>query len=109
MRILLDDCVPTRLRRYLLGHEVRTVVEQGWSGITNGKLLALVQAEFDVLLTVDANLRHQQHVPQFDICLVSVRAHSNTLGLIEPLVPNILAALAGVQPGIVITVDGRQV
>ena len=41
MRLLLDECVPARLRRALLSHQVSTVVIEGWSGIKNGKLLAL--------------------------------------------------------------------
>jgi predicted nuclease of predicted toxin-antitoxin system len=41
MRLLLDEAVPGRLRRSLPGHSVRTVVEMGWSGVKNGKLLAV--------------------------------------------------------------------
>jgi predicted nuclease of predicted toxin-antitoxin system len=53
MRLLLDESVPGRLRRSLKEHSVRTVVEVGWSGIKNGKLLALAAAEFDAFVTVD--------------------------------------------------------
>jgi hypothetical protein len=53
MRILLDECVNPRVREAFQGHEVRTVVQMGWGGITNGKLLALAQEEFDVFVTVD--------------------------------------------------------
>jgi hypothetical protein len=41
MRLLLDESVPAKLRRHLLTHEVRTAVEMGWSGLRNGKVLAL--------------------------------------------------------------------
>ncbi len=63
MRVLLDECVPKRLKRELSGHDVSTVVEMGWSGVKNGKLLALAAAEFDCFLTVDANIENQQHLP----------------------------------------------
>ena len=56
MRLLLDESVPVRLRRSLPKHEVRTVVEMGWGGVQNGKLLALAATEFDAFLTVDKNL-----------------------------------------------------
>ncbi|SRR5258708_4948941 len=49
MRLLLDESVPKRLRRSLAGHSVRTVVEAGWSGVQNGKPLALAAAEFDAV------------------------------------------------------------
>jgi Domain of unknown function (DUF5615) len=56
MRVLLDECVPRKLKRELANHEVQTVTEHGWSGIKNGDLLKLAEAEFDIFLTVDQNL-----------------------------------------------------
>lgn len=41
-------------------HLVRTVVEAGWSGVKNGKLLALAATEFDAFITVGKNLPFQQ-------------------------------------------------
>ena len=49
MRLLLDESVPSRLRRALPKHSVRTVGEMGWSGFKNGKLLAF---ELLALLTL---------------------------------------------------------
>jgi hypothetical protein len=56
MKVLLDECVPRKLRRELTGHAVLTVTERGSSGIKNGKLLALGETEFELFLTVDQNL-----------------------------------------------------
>ena len=61
MRLLLDECVPARLSRAPLSHPVSTVVRKGWSGIKNGRRLALAAAEFDVFITVDKNLPYQQN------------------------------------------------
>ena len=47
MRLLLDECVPARLRKALLSHLVSTVPQEGWSGIKNGQLLALAAARLD--------------------------------------------------------------
>jgi hypothetical protein len=59
MRILLDECVPRPLKRELAEYEIRTVVEMGWSGTKNGKLLRLMNLEgFTLLLTTDRNLRY---------------------------------------------------
>jgi hypothetical protein len=57
MRLLLDECVPRPLKRDLVGHQIHTVVELGWSSKRNGELLDLLRAEgFDAFLTVDQNL-----------------------------------------------------
>lgn len=53
MRLLLDESVPVKFRRALPNHDVRTVVEMGWSGVNNGKLLALAANGFDAFVTVD--------------------------------------------------------
>jgi hypothetical protein len=37
MRILLDECLPRRLKFDLVGHEVDTVPEAGWAGKSNGE------------------------------------------------------------------------
>ena len=88
MRILLDECVPRPLRRELAGHDVRTVQEMGWTGKKNGELLALMAgAGFDVLLTVDQNLRHQQNLAAAGVAVVVMVAPSNRLMDLVPLVP----------------------
>jgi hypothetical protein len=53
MHVLLDECVNPRVNEAFPGHTVETVQSMGWSGIKNGKLLALAQQHFDVFVTVD--------------------------------------------------------
>jgi predicted nuclease of predicted toxin-antitoxin system len=53
VRVLLDECLPRRLKRDIVGHDARTVPEMGWATKRNGELLALAATEFDVFLTVD--------------------------------------------------------
>ncbi len=72
MRILLDECVDRRLAREFARFSVRTVVDMGWGGITNGELLNSAAAEFDVLVTVDRNLPFQQHLPHYSIAVVLI-------------------------------------
>ena len=63
MRVLLDECLPRRLRSQFTGHDVHTVPEMGWAGKKNGELLALMATGgFEVLLTVDQNLRYQENL-----------------------------------------------
>ena len=98
MRLLLDESIPSRLRRSLTEHSVRTVVEAGWSGVKNGKLLALAAAEFDAFVTVDKNLPFQQNLATLPIALVVLDSVSNELSALLPLVPALLHELASLQP-----------
>ncbi len=93
MRVLLDECLPKRLKGELLGHEARTVPEMGWASKRNGELLALAAAGFDVFLTAGRNLSYQQDVSMFDIAIVVLVAPSNSLDDLRLLAPRILAAL----------------
>ena len=99
MRVLLDECLPKKLKRLLPGHEVWTVVEKGWAGKRNGDLLALAQTEFDALLTVDRNLRFQQRVARFEIGVIVLAAPNNTLEALQPLVPAVLQSLETLKNG----------
>lgn len=79
----------------LVGHEALSVHRMGWAGVKNGKLLALASAaEFDVLLTADRGMEFQQNLATLPVSVLVVRAHSNRLENLRPLVPDILVALA---------------
>ncbi len=96
MRLLLDESVPGRLRRALPGHQVRTVGEAGWSGVKNGKLLALAANEFDVFVTVDKNMPFQQNHLTLPIPVVVLHAASNELEFLLPLVARLEVVLASI-------------
>lgn len=99
MRILLDECLPKRLRRDLVGHQSRTVPEMGWASKKNGELLALAEGAFDVFLTVDRNLSFQQDLGRFNTAVVVLVAKGNRYSDLRPLIPDLLAVLIGVSPG----------
>jgi predicted nuclease of predicted toxin-antitoxin system len=99
MRLLLDESLPSRLRRSLPGHSVKTVVEMGWGGVKNGKLLALAsQQQFDAFLTADKNLPYQQNLAKLPLAVVVLSAHSNELPHLLPLIPLLEETLAILQP-----------
>ena len=106
MRILLDACVPRRLRNSLSAHEVRTAPEMGWGDLDNGALLDAMAGHFDALVTVDKRLPHQQHIKHRPFGVVVLRARSNRLSDLLPLVPGLLAALSSLEPGVVNEVTG---
>ena len=104
MRVLLDECVPKKLRRDLPGHEVRTVTEMGWAGTKNGPLLRQAATEFDVFLTVDQGIEFQQSLAGLDLAVIVMAAPSNDVGDLHPLMPRVLAALASTTGGEVVVV-----
>lgn len=106
MRVLLDECVPRKLGRELPGHEVLTVTGQGWSGVKNGRLLALAEAEFDVFLTVNQNLKYQQNLKNFNIAIILLMARDNRLKTLLPLAPEVNEALSKIKPGEFFRVGG---
>jgi hypothetical protein len=101
LRVLLDECVDARLVARLGTNDVRTVADQGWVGISNGRLLGLAAAEFDVFVTVDRNLPFQQHLAKFDIAVILLHAKTNRIADLEVLVPDLVAAIRTARKGIV--------
>lgn len=100
MRVLLDENLDWRLRRgFDAAHEVVTVKYRGWSGKKNGELLRAAAVEFDVFVTLDSNLEHQQNVASLNLAIVVVRTASSDLGDVEPALPELNALLPSVRPG----------
>lgn len=101
MKVLVDECVDWRLSREIVGHEVKTARQMGWSTVKNGELLALAANEFDVFITVDRNLSFQQSIPTFAIAVIVLRAKTNRRSDLQPLIPELLASIPTAKPGAV--------
>ena len=99
MRLLLDECVPARLRKSLPTHQVSTVVLEGWSGIKNGKLLALATTKFDAFVTVDKNLPYQQNTALRSIAVWVLDTVSTELPYLVSLLPTLEKALVNLKKG----------
>lgn len=98
MRILFEHGTPRGLARTLKGHAVELAKERGWDTLTNGELLSTAEsAGFEVLLTTDQNLPHQQNLSGRKIGIVILG--SARWRLIEPMAAQILAAVNAVKPG----------
>jgi precorrin-2 methylase len=96
---LLDECLPKKLKREVEADVVRTVPEVGWASAKNGALLLLAEQEFDVLLTNDRNLEHQQNLGQFDLAVVVLVADTNDIADLRPLMPAANKALKNIKAG----------
>ncbi|MBM5811333.1 MAG: hypothetical protein FJ191_05125 [Gammaproteobacteria bacterium] len=98
MRILLDQGTPAPLRLYLRPHEVATTFELGWSGLSNGDLLARIEAPaFDVLVTTDQNLRYQQDLRNRRVAIVVILTTS--WPRIQRAVEDVIRAVDSARPG----------
>jgi len=106
VRVLLDENLPVALAAELSGHLVEKVIDLGWSGVTNGELLRRAGERFNALVTMDKNLEFQQPLLKQPFGVVVVRAPSNRMRHLLPLVPEILTALDGLGPGEIRTVGG---
>ena len=94
MKILLDECVPWPMHRLLLEHSVTSVQAQGWSGVRNSELLHRAEAEFDLFITSDQNIRYQQNLAGQRIAILELstndlRRIQAAAALIEEAVDNI--------------------
>ena len=101
MRVLIDECIDWRLSREIVGHDVKTTRQTGWTGARNGKLLALAAAAFEVFVTVDRNLAFQQPLVAFPLKVIVLRAQTNRLADLRPLVLDLLDAITTARPGMV--------
>lgn len=90
MKILLDECVTKHLKPHLAEHEVFTVREMQWSGIKNGRLMALcVEHQFDILLTIDKNLQFQQNLDKYPVTVVVLNSFTSKVEELVTFLPSL--------------------
>lgn len=106
MRVLLDENLPFDLARELSGHDAVTVQGLAWAGLSNGELLQRAAGNCDAFLTMDSNLEYQQQLAGLPFGVIIVRARSNRMVHLSPLVPTIREALTGLKRGEVRRVGG---
>ena len=99
MRILIDACLPVELKALLEGSEVKTAREMNWQQLDNGELLEKASGHFDVLLTMDKSMPSQQVVARYPLAVLTIKAISNRMADLAPLVPQIQAAIQSCNRG----------
>lgn len=105
MKVLLDECLPKKLKREVNGDVVKTVPEMGWAGKKNGALMRLAEQEFDVLLTNDQNLEYQQNLKSFNLAILVLVAHTNDIDDLKPLMPAVNKALKTTRAGEIVYIE----
>jgi predicted nuclease of predicted toxin-antitoxin system len=96
MKILVDESCPRKLRNdFGSEHEVWTVRDKGWLGKKNGELLKLmIEAGFELFVTIDRNLPYQQNMKNLPIPIVVLCAKDNRWETLQQLIPRIFERLA---------------
>lgn len=105
MRLLFDECVSRRLKRDFIGHDVVTIDEAGFKGLKNGNLIRSASGIFEVLITVDKNIEHQQNKDKLSIAIIILSAKSNRYESLSPLIPKAMKALENIKIGEIIKVE----
>ena len=105
MKVLLVECLPIGLRHSFPGHDVPSAEWAGFKGMQNGKLLrAAEEGGYDVLLTTDQGIPHQQSPTDRRVSVLVLCAATNKIDDLLPLVPSAQAELAKLESGRVIFV-----
>lgn len=94
MRIIIDESVPSVVKRGLPEWNILSVQEAGWAGLQNGELLRLISADFDVFITSDKNLRHQQNLSKLQLSIILLP--SSQVPSVKKLLPQINDALKNI-------------
>ena len=104
MRVLLDQATPVQIRKFLIGHMVRTAAQENWNTLKNGELLtAAEEAGFAVLLTTDKNMQYQQNMAGRAIAVVVIGVQQ--WPALQPHVALVVAAVNAAAPGSFIEVN----
>jgi predicted nuclease of predicted toxin-antitoxin system len=105
MKILLDECLPLDFRHSFPGHDAHSTEWAGLKGKKNGELLRTAEvARYDVLLTVDQGLPHQQNFAGRKLSIITIRAKTNQIEDLLPFVDAILDALKTILPGQIVPI-----
>lgn len=99
MKILLDENLPTKLKyNFSINFEISTIKDMGWLGKKNGELLGLATLNnFEIFLTIDKNLIHQQNIHEFEIKFIILAAMDNKHQTLQPYIDKVKVLLANVE------------
>ena len=106
-RVLLDECLPRKLKREFANCAVSTVPEMGWAGKKNGELMNVAQGHFDVFVTADQNLQYQQNLAYADVGVIVLVAVNNRIESLAPLMSQVNEALKSIAAGQVIEIEAE--
>lgn len=104
LHVLLDECLPRKLKRGFVDCAVATVPEMGWAGKKNGELIKVARGQFDVFVTADQNLQYQQNLAYADVGVIVLVVSNNRIETLVPLMPQVNEALKSIAAGQVVEI-----
>ncbi len=104
VRVLIDECLDRRLARFLSGHVVETVHSLRWTGTPDRILLERIEGRFDVFVTADQSLAHQQNLGRYTFSIVVLKPRLNRLKDLLELLPGLVATLENLPPRTVVEI-----
>lgn len=105
MRLLLDECIPRKLKNHLTGYRCQTEPEAGFAGKTNGELLNLAENEgFDVSITLDKGISYQQNLAPRHLAVILIRSQYSRLENLLAHLPQLISALDVAKKGELTTI-----
>ena len=105
MKLLLEECLDERLRLRFSDRDCQTARFANLSGLSDNELLDAAEAAgFEVLITVDQRIPYQQNLENRTISIVILVAATNRLEDLEAPAGQLLAKLASLSPGQVLTI-----
>ena len=77
----------------------------GWEDLRNGKLLATVMHSFDVLLTVDKNMKREQNLDALPLAVIVLDVLRNTPEELRPFAPFVEEVLPSLRTGQMVEIN----
>ncbi len=100
MRVLLDENMPRKpVALFEIGVVVRTIAQCGWKGTMNETLLRLAEADFEIFVTMDQGILHEQNLSDFDLEFILMEACSNRYEDLAPLMLQVNRDVKTVKAG----------
>jgi len=97
-RVLFDHNVPAPLEQFLKRHQIKLADELGWARLKDRELLdSAERGGFDVLLSGDKTIRHEQNMSGRKIALLYMSDHH--WPIVANHVPAIDQAIEQAKPG----------
>ena len=107
LRVLLDECLPKKLKREFVDCVVFTVPEMGWVGRKSGELMKAAHGQFDVFVTADQNLQYQQNLAYANVGVIVLVAVNNRIETLAPLMPQVNEALKSIAADHVVEIEAE--
>jgi predicted nuclease of predicted toxin-antitoxin system len=100
VKVLLDECVDPKARRFFSEQfEVQHLKHVGLLGTKNGELVRLASESFDVLFTIDSNMRHQTSISGLSLIVVVASGHFRSVDACKNPIESFESRLSEFQPG----------